>query len=60
LLDGEFIDEVVVRDNPFPHPRIKAGEVIDFHLLLAQVIERRRAWASKCIVVQENIVVSPC
>jgi hypothetical protein len=57
LPDREFIDGVVVSDDLFPHPGINASEVIHFHLLLAQVIERRRARASKCIVVQENIVV---
>jgi hypothetical protein len=57
LLDSEFIDELVVRDNPFSHPRINTCEVIDFHLLFTQVVERRRAGASKRNVVQENIAV---
>src|SRR5271167_2789315 len=55
FVDRVFIDEVVVRDNLFPHPGINTSEVIDFHLLLAQLIERRRAGTPKCIVVQENI-----
>jgi len=46
-----------VRDNPFSHPRVNTGDVIDLQLLSAQVIERRRAGGSKCIVVQEAIAV---
>jgi hypothetical protein len=42
LLDGEFIDEVIVRDNLLSHARINPGEVIDFNLLLAQCIQRGR------------------
>src|SRR5262249_37195868 len=57
LVDGEFIDGAIVRDNFLPHARINPGEIIDFSLLLAQFIQRGRSGASKGVVVQENVVI---
>src|SRR4051812_18200752 len=46
-----------MRDNPFPHTRINAGQVIDFSLLLVEILQGGRSGAAKCIMVKENIVI---